>query len=182
MEHMKPGHAAPEVRAATAMDMAAVTDIYRYHVLHGLASFEIVPPPLSEMEARRTAVLAGNLPYLVVSIGGTVAGYAYAAPYRTRPAYRHTVEDSIYIHPEHLGQGLGARLLPELIRGCEQARCRQMIAVIGDSENHGSINLHRRFGFALIGVLPAVGYKFGRWVDSVLMQRSLGEGALSDPA
>jgi len=178
---MKPKPGASEVRVATVMDMAAVTDIYRHHVLHGLASFEITPPVLDEMQRRRTEVIASNLPYLVATVAGTVVGYAYAAAYRARPAYRYTVEDSIYVHPGYVGRGLGARLMPELILGCEQAGCRQMIAVIGDSKNLGSINLHRRFGFALIGVLPAVGYKFGRWVDSVLMQRSLGQGDASAP-
>ena len=123
-----------------------------------------------------------DLPYLVAELDGTVAGYAYAAPYRTRPAYRYTVENSVYIDHRHAGRGLGGALLTALIAACEAKGCRQMIAVIGDSENWPSIRLHEKFGFARTGLLPAVGWKFGRWVDSVLMQRALGTGDTRDPA
>jgi phosphinothricin acetyltransferase len=172
---------APVARAARQDDVPALTEIYAHHVRHGLASFEIEPPDAAEMARRHAHVVSLGLPYLVAEVGGRVAGYAYAAPYRTRPAYRFTVEDSVYVHPERVGHGIGSLLLPALISACEKAGCRQMIAVIGDSENWSSIKLHEKFGFARIGVLPAVGWKFGRWVDSVLMQRALGPGAETRP-
>jgi len=164
------------IRVAAAADIPAVTAIYRHHVLHGLASFETDAPDAAEMAQRRAAVLALGLPYLVAELDGEVAGYAYAAVYRARPAYRYTVENSVYVRHDCTGRRVGSVLLPELIARCEQAGRRQMIAVIGDSQNRGSIRLHEKFGFERIGTLPAVGFKFGRWVDSVLMQRSLGGG------
>ena len=175
---------APEihVRTASATDIAAITAIYRHHVLHGLASFEIDPPDAGEMTRRFAAVRELGLPYLVAETDGIVAGYAYAAVYRARPAYRYTVENSVYVHPDCAGKGIGSALLAQLIRGCEHAGKRQMIAVIGDSQNTPSIRLHEKFGFKHIGVLPAVGFKFGRWVDSVLMQRGLGDSNLHAPA
>jgi phosphinothricin acetyltransferase len=172
---------APLVRPATGADLPAITEIYGHHVRHGLASFEVEPPNLEEMTRRHAAVLVLGLPYLVAEIGGRVAGYAYASLYRARPAYRYTVENSVYVHHEHPGHGIGSVLLEKLIAGCERAGRRQMIAVIGDSANLPSIRLHEKFGFRHVGLLPATGFKFGRWVDSVLMQRTLGPGDDSLP-
>ena len=169
------------IRPCVDSDLPHITAIYGHHVLHGLASFELTPPDLAEIARRRAEVEARGLPYLVAELDGAVVGYAYANLYRTRPAYRYTVEDSLYVHDRHLRRGVGAALLPALIEACAAAGCRQMIAVIGDSANHSSILLHERFGFARIGTLPAVGFKFGRWVDSVLLQRALGPGADSLP-
>jgi len=168
--------AAVQVRASREADLASVTAIYAHYVLTGLASFEIEAPGEAEMRRRRADVLALGLPYFVAERGGEIVGFAYAAPFRTRPAYRYTVEDSVYVHGDHLGHGVGATLLAVLIAACERAGCRQMIAVIGDSANQASIKLHERCGFALAGLLPSTGFKFGRWVDSVLMQRALGKG------
>ncbi len=170
------------MRTALGSDSAALAEIYSHHVLRGLASFELDPPDAAEMARRYAHVTRLGLPYLVAEIGGRIAGYAYAAPYRTRPAYRFTVEDSIYVHPDFLGRGVGSALMPQLITACETAGCRQMIAVIGDSDNQPSIRLHQKFGFSRAGLLPAVGWKFGRWVDSVLMQRQLGAGTSQPPA
>lgn len=161
--------------------MQAVTAIYTHHVLHGNASFEIEPPSLFEMSRRRTEILARDLPYLVADIGGHVAGYAYAGTYRPRAAYRDTVENSVYLHPDLTGRGIGTRLLQALIRECEIRDLRQMIAVIGDSANIASVRLHQRCGFRHAGTLANVGYKHGQWLDSVLMQRSLGLGNLAPP-
>jgi phosphinothricin acetyltransferase len=170
-----------DLRSARAGDIEAITAIYAHYVRHGLASFEIDPPDEREMARRHAGVVALGFPYFVAEIDGLVAGYAYAGPYRTRPAYRYTVEDSVYIHHAYAGRGIGSALLPALIAACEAAGCRQMIAVIGDSANHASIRLHERFGFARAGLLPAVGWKFERWVDSVLMQRALGAGDTTPP-
>lgn len=165
------------VRASAEHDLEAITAIYAHWVLHGSASFEEVPPSQDEMAARRAKVLKSGLPYLVaVDDAGAILGYAYATIYRERSAYRYTAEDSIYVHPEHGRRGVGAALLAELIRECEARGCRQMIAVIGDSANAGSIGLHERMGFRPAGVLKSVGFKFGRWLDSVRMQRALGPG------
>jgi L-amino acid N-acyltransferase YncA len=169
------------VRDATGNDIAAVQHIYAHHVLTGTASFEEVPPDLVEMTARWAAVQRLGLPYLVAEHGGAVVGYAYAGAYRPRPAYRHTVEDSVYVASEHHGLGIGRALLAQLIERCEAGPWRQMIAVIGDSANAGSIGLHRRFGFRHTGTLQDVGFKFGRWLDSVIMQRALGAGATAPP-
>jgi len=153
--------------------MPKVHAIYGFHVLHGLASFEEEPPSVDELNRRRADVLDRGLPYLVAEIGGLVVGYSYAAPYRSRPAYRFTVENSVYVDQNLRGQGVGYLLLSALISRCIACKCRQMIAVIGDSENTASIALHERLGFIRVGTLHAVGFKFGRWVDSVLMQRAL---------
>ena len=171
----------PLVRAALGTDVPALAEIYSHHVLHGLATFELEPPDAAEMARRHACVTELGLPYLVAELDGRIAGFAYVAPYRTRPAYRYTVEDSIYVHRDAVGSGVGSALLPRLIAACEAAGCRQMLAVIGDSENRPSINLHRKFGFSQAGLLPAVGWKFGRWVDSVLMQRPVGPGATQPP-
>ncbi|MDE3237540.1 MAG: N-acetyltransferase [Paracoccaceae bacterium] len=167
---------AVRVRDAQPSDMAAVQAIYAHHVLHGIATFEEIPPSVEEMQSRRAAVLAAGLPYLVAEIGGQVLGYAYATAYRPRPAYRHTVEDSVYVAEGQGGRGIGAALLTALIARCEAGRWRQMVAVIGNSGNAGSIALHRRLGFREVGTLTSVGFKLGRWVDTVLMQRALGPG------
>jgi phosphinothricin acetyltransferase len=170
------------VRDATEADMAAIGAIYAGHVLRGSASFEEVPPSVVEMSARRAAVLALGLPYLAADMAGKLVGYSYATSYRARPAYRYTIEDSVYIAEGCSGKGIGTALLGELIARCERGPWRQMIAVIGDSANAGSIALHRRLGFAHAGTLQSVGFKFGRWIDSVLMQRALSEGDRSGPA
>ncbi len=162
-------------------DLAQIVAIYAHHVLTGLASFEEVPPDLAEMTQRRAAILAKGLPYLVAVEDDRLLGYAYAGPYRTRPAYRHTLENSIYIDPKAERRGVGTQLLSALIDDCARQGYRQMVAVIGDSDNHASIALHRKLGFQMTGILRAVGYKFGRWVDSVLMQRALGPGQNTPP-
>jgi L-amino acid N-acyltransferase YncA len=169
------------VRDAHDADMAAVQSIYAHHVLHGLASFEESPPSLDEMASRRNAVLSLGLPYLVGTLADRVVGYCYAAPYRVRPAYRYTIEDSVYVADGLAGHGIGSALLRQLIARCEQGPWRQMLAVIGNSENVGSIALHARAGFHAVGTFRSVGFKFGRWVDSVLMQRALGDGGRADP-
>jgi phosphinothricin acetyltransferase len=168
------------VRPARAGDLPAVTAIYAHHVRHGAASFELTPPDSAEMQRRFEAIRALGWPWLVAERGGEVVGYAYAALYRTRPAYRFTAEDSVYVRHDLGGHGIGARLMPALIEASAAAGIRQLIAVIGDSANLGSVRLHEKFGFAMIGVLPAVGWKFDRWVDSVLMQRAIGAGAGAD--
>jgi L-amino acid N-acyltransferase YncA len=150
-------------------------------VLHGLASFEEVPPPLDEMQSRRAGVLKLGLPYLVAQLDGRIVGYSYATFYRARPAYRYTVEDSVYVADGLHGRGIGTALLGELIARCERGPWRQMLAVIGDSGNTGSIALHRRLGFKPAGTLVSVGFKLGRWVDSVFMQRALGAGDSLQP-
>jgi L-amino acid N-acyltransferase YncA len=161
------------VRDSREEDMDQVRAIYAHHVLHGAASFEEEPPPLVEMQRRRAEALARGMPYLVADIGGRVAGYSYVSPYRTRPAYRFTLENSVYVvHTQSRG-GIGRALLAELIARCEAGDWRQMVAVIGDSANTASIGLHAALGFRHIGTLHAVGFKFGRWIDSVLMQRAL---------
>lgn len=161
------------VRPSTALDIPAITEIYDHHVRHGIASFETDPPDADEMARRQSAVIERGLPWLVAEIEGSVLGYAYATQYRSRAAYRFTLEDSIYVHPMHAGKGIGKLLLPELIARCREVGARQMIAVIGDTDNPASIKLHARFGFQHVGVLQAVGFKFERWLDTVLMQRSL---------
>lgn len=164
------------VRDADTGDLAAVQAIYAHHVRHGLASFEEIPPDLSEMERRFRVLADQGLPYLVAELEGKVRGYAYAGRYRTRPAYRYSLEDTVYVEPGYEGRGLGSALLCALIARCEGLGYRRMVAVIGDSANHASIHLHERLGFRPCGVIPSVGFKFGRWVDSVLMERPLGPG------
>jgi phosphinothricin acetyltransferase len=172
----------PIVRDSAAADIGAIAAIYRHHVLTGLASFEEVPPDAEEMARRRAAVVEGGMPWLVAAdAAGTVLGYAYAGPYRPRPGYRYTAEDSVYVAPEAIGRGVGRALLGALVVRCEALGFRQLVAVIGDSGNAASIGLHRALGFAQVGLLPSVGFKFGRWVDGVLMQRALGPGATALP-
>ena len=171
-----------EVRDAAQGDLAAIHAIYAHHVLHGLASFEEVPPDAAEMRRRYAEVTGRGLPYLVAAEGNQILGYGYCAPYHVRAAYRYALEDSIYIKDGHLGKGIGTRILGELVRICEGLGYRQVIAVIGDSANAASISLHARLGFLRVGTLRSTGYKFGRWVDSVLMQRPLGPGDGAPPA
>ncbi len=173
---------APVIRDATDADMPAIQAIYAEHVLHGLASFEEAPPDVGEMRSRRSTVLAMGLPYLAAELDGRVVGYSYASSYRPRIAYRYTLEDSVYVASGLGGRGVGSALLQTLITRCEAGPWRQMLAVIGDSGNAGSIALHRRCGFRTIGTLPSVGFKLGRWVDSVIMQRALSSGDSSPPA
>jgi phosphinothricin acetyltransferase len=169
------------VRPSADADVPDIARIYGHHVLHGLASFEEVAPAVEEMARRRADILSKGFPYLVAEEAGQVVGYAYCSAYRPRSGYRFSVEDSIYVAPGRGGAGIGSLLLPRLVDAATALGARQMIAVIGDSANHGSIRLHARFGFRHAGTLEAIGFKLGRWVDSVLMQRALGEGASTLP-
>lgn len=171
----------PLIRAARPHDIPAITRIYAHAVTHGTASFELEPPDEAEMLRRQTALLEGGYPYLVAESDGALAGYAYAGAYRTRPAYRWSVEDSIYVDPDAQRRGIGRILLDRLVADAERRGFRQMIAVIGDSAQTPSIELHRRAGFRLIGAIENVGFKKGRWLDTVLMQRALGPGATTPP-
>src|SRR6516162_8541525 len=170
------------IRPSREGDVAQIAAIYGYHVLHGLASFEEVPPEIDELASRRRYILARGLPYLVAERSGRVLGYCYAGPYRTRSAYRFTVEDSIYVDEAEVGRGLGRALLATLLDRCAELGYRQMVAVIGGSDTRPSIRLHAALGFTRVGLLPAVGFKFGSWVDIVLMQRALGSGETVSPA
>jgi phosphinothricin acetyltransferase len=167
------------VRPSTPADLDAVRDIYAHAVIQGTGTFELEVPDAAEMSRRRGDVLSKGLPWLVAEEHGRVLGYAYANHFRPRPAYRFSVEDSVYLHPEAQGRGVGRALLAELVARCQAAGARQMLAVIGDSGNHASIGVHRALGFERCGLLQAVGWKFGRWLDVVLMQRALGAGAHS---
>ena len=169
------------LRPATPADIPAITRIYAHAVMHGTASFELEPPDEAEMLRRQRALSDGGYPYIVAVIDGKVAGYAYAGAYRTRPAYRFSVEDSVYIDPSMQRRGLGKILLARLIEESEKRGYRLMIAVIGDSAQTPSIELHRRLGFELIGAIKNVGFKHGKWLDTVLMQRALGSGATTNP-
>ena len=171
-----------EIRSSNEGDIAAIAAIYRHHVLHGLASFEEVPPEPDEIASRRRGIVARGLPYLVAERSGRVLGYCYAGLYRPRSAYRFTVEDSIYIDQAEVGRGIGRALLTTLLDRCAELGYRQMVAVVGGSDSWPSIRLHAALGFTQVGVLPAVGFKFGGWVDIVLMQRALGCGATTAPA
>jgi len=173
--------ATPRVRDATDADMPAIKAIYAHHVLHGTGSFETEPPSIAEMAQRRANVLGLGLPYLVAESAGEIVGFAYATHYRPRPAYRHTAEDSVYIKPGMTGRGVGSLLLREVIARCEAGGWRQLIANVGDSGNAGSLALHSRHGFRTAGTLQSVGFKFGRWLDTVLMQRALGAGDTVPP-
>jgi phosphinothricin acetyltransferase len=171
----------PAIRAATPDDIPAITRIYAHAVRHGTASFELDPPSEAEMARRYRALIDGKFPYLAAELDGGVAGYAYAGPYRPRPGYRWTVEDSIYIAPEAHRRGVGRALLTRLIGETEARGFRQMVAVIGDSAQLPSIALHAALGFRHVGKLYAVAFKHGAWRDSVFMQRALGVGDASDP-
>jgi len=170
-----------QVRAAAEDDIPAVHAIYAHHVANGLASFEEQPPSRDELLRRYREVTGQGLPYIVAEFGAEVAGYGYCALYRTRSAYRYALEDSVYVRHDMHGRGVGSALLAELIRRCEALGYRQLIAVIGDSAHAASINLHASLGFLRVGTLRSVGYKFGRWVDSVIMQRPLGAGDSEKP-
>jgi L-amino acid N-acyltransferase YncA len=170
------------VREAVARDLAAVHAIYSHAVQHGLASFEEEPPSLDELRRRHQDVTGRGLPWLVAELGGAVAGYGYCAPYRARSAYRYALEDSVYVRPDLHGKGVGRAILAELITRCEALGYRQVVAVIGDSANAASIQLHAAAGFLRVGTLRSVGFKFNRWVDSVLMQRPLGAGDGTPPS
>lgn len=170
-----------QIRPGTFADMASVQEIYARHVLEGIATFEEVPPDIDEMARRFADVTGRGLPWLVAEADGGLLGYAYAGPYRARSAYRFSLEDSIYLAPAAQGQGLGTRLLERLLTESEAAGARQMLAVIGDSGNAGSIAVHRRCGFGHVGIFRSVGLKFGRWIDTVMMQRPLGSGDATLP-
>ncbi len=169
------------VRDASEADMPAVQRIYAHYVLNALATFEETAPTLEDMMARRRSALERGLPYLVAQTSGQIVGYCYASAYHSRPAYRFTLEDSVYVADGLGGRGVGTALLGELIARCQAGPWRQMLAIIGDSSNRASIALHRRFGFEPVGTLRSVGFKFGRWVDTPLMQRALGLGDRSLP-
>ena len=170
-----------QIRPAKTSDIPEITAIYRPAVLHGTASFELSPPDEAEMAHRMEAVIAGNFPYLVAEMDGQVTGYGYLAAYRRRPAYAWSVENSIYVAPDAQRAGVGRALLDALIGVATTRGFRQMIAVIGDSGQRGSIGLHRSAGFTFCGTVHAVGFKNGRWLDQVLMLRALGEGDATAP-
>ncbi|HSW08940.1 GNAT family N-acetyltransferase [Aquabacterium sp.] len=170
-----------QLRDSTDEDAAALQAIYAHHVLHGRASFEETPPTVPEMRQRQAAVRAAGLPFLVAEIDGALVGYCYATPYRPRPGYRYTIEDSVYVAHDRGGQGIGVALLAALIARCEAGPWRQMLAIIGHSGNAGSLALHRRMGFETVGTMRSVGFKLGEWTDTVLMQRRLGPGDSTAP-
>ena len=172
---------APEIRPTTEADLPAITAIYQQAVREGTATFELEPPDLAEMTRRYRALIDGGYPYFVAMLDGRVAGYAYAGAYRPRPAYRFTVENSVYLRPAIHRRGVGFQLMQRLIAACEARGYRQMIAVIGDSANAGSIGVHTKCGFQMIGTHANVGLKFGRWLDTVMMQLALGEGGTTVP-
>ena len=171
-----------QLRPSLPADLPAITAIYAHHVLHGTGTFELEAPDEAEMARRHADVTGKGLPWLVAEDQGTVLGYAYANHFRPRRAYRFCLEDSIYLAPAAQGRGVGRLLLAELMARCEALGARQMLAVIGDAANAGSIGVHRTLGFEHTGVLKASGWKFGRWLDVILMQKALGPGASSDPA
>lgn len=171
----------PQVRDATAQDVPALSEIYGHHVLHGFGTFDAVPPTPVEFEAKWRAIAALGLPFLVAESGGHVVGYAYASQFRPRPGYRYTIEDSVYIRDEQRGCGIGSLLMATLLPRCEATGARQVVAVIGDSLNAGSIGLHRKFGFEPSGTVRSAGFKHGRWVDIVLMQKALNGGDTTLP-
>ncbi len=169
------------IRPSTPADVPAIAAIYGWNVLHGTGTFELDAPDEPEMSRRRDDVLSKGLPWLVAERDGVILGFAYANHFRPRRAYRFCLEDSVYLAADAKGQGLGRLLLAELLARCEAAGARQMLAVIGDSANLGSIGVHRTLGFEPIGVMKAAGWKFERWLDVVLMQKSLGQGADTTP-
>jgi phosphinothricin acetyltransferase len=171
----------PIIRPSRDDDIAAIAAIYGQHVLHGVASFEEVPPSVEEMAQRRAEIVGRGFPYLVAERGGRVVGYCYAGPYRARIGYRFSVEDSIYIDHNEVGRGIGRALLTQVTDRVAAQGYRQMVAVIGGSETIASIRLHAALGFAQVGIFPAIGFKFGRWIDSVYMQRALGPGQTTLP-
>lgn len=171
------------VRPSRDGDIEAMLAIYHHHIRRGvgpLGSYEIEPFEFEDLKRRRKNMQKHRLPHLVADNAGTVIGYAYAVPFRKRPAYRYAIKHSIYVHPDYLNSGIGRLLLPALIDACAAAGYRQMIGYI-DASNHASLRLHETFGFKRVGYLPAIGFKFGAWTDSVIMQRSLGPGATTKP-
>src|SRR5450830_189546 len=171
----------PTIRPSLASDIAQITAIYAQHVKHGTGTFEVEPPSEADMALRRDDVISKGLPYLVVAEGDQVLGYAYCNWFKPRPAYRFSAEDSIYLADEAMGQGLGRALLAELTAQAEKAGVRKLIAVIGDSANHGSVGVHRSAGFSMVGVLKSCGWKFDQWLDVVMMDKALGLGDTSAP-
>jgi L-amino acid N-acyltransferase YncA len=170
------------IRPSRDSDLPDITAIYGHHVLHGTGTFETTPPTESEMTTRRADVLAKGLPYLVIEEGGRVLGYAYCQWFKPRPAYRFSAEDSVYMHPDAAGKGLGKQLLSELVKQAEAAGVRKLIAVIGDSGNTASVGVHKALGFDAVGTMRDCGWKFERWLDIVIMDKSIGEGATTRPA
>ncbi len=168
------------VRPSTEEDVVAMIEIYAYHVQHGLGDYPTEPPAQDDIKRRRKSMLKRHLPHLVADHAGQIIGYAYAVPFRKRPVYRYTVKHSIYVHKDHLHAGVGRQLLPALIDACANAGYRQMISYI-DSANAPSLHLHESFGFERAGLLRSVGYKFGQWTDTVMMQRPLGLGNAAGP-
>jgi len=173
---MKQQHAIITLRDSKPEDVADIQRIYAHHVESSTSSFEEVAPNTEELAARRRAILELGMPYIVAELNGTVQGFAYANKFRPRSAYRYTVENSIYVEPAATGNGIGTQLLTELIERCTRLGYRQMIAVIGGAGNVASINLHKRLGFTVAGHLKSTGFKFGAWVDTLFMQRALGDG------
>jgi phosphinothricin acetyltransferase len=171
----------PTIRPSRDDDIPAIAAIYAHHVLHGVGTFEEEPPSSAEMHRRRGEIVSRGLPYLIAERGDRVIGYCYAGPFRPRTGYRFTLEDSIYVEPAELGRGVGRALLEQVLARCKTLGYRQMIAVIGGRETVASIRLHEALGFTHMGLFEAVGFKFGRWIDIVLMQRALGEGAATLP-
>jgi L-amino acid N-acyltransferase YncA len=169
------------IRDSRDDDVPAIQAVYAHHVLHGTGTFELEPPTVDDMRARRADVLRNGFPHLVAEAGGEVLGFAYANFFRMRPAYRFTVEDSIYVRDDRRGRGVGRSLLETLAARCERAGLRQMIAIIGDSANTGSIALHARCGFRFAGTMRATGWKFDRWLDTVIMQKELGDADRTPP-
>lgn len=172
----------PLIRPSRDDDLPAIAQLYGHHVLHGTGTFETTPPTVDEMASRRADVLAKGLPWLVAEADGRVVGFAYGNWFKPRPAYRYSVEDSIYVAPDAAGRGLGRALLAELLLQLEARGIRKVMAVIGDSANAGSIGLHTALGFERVGVVRSCGWKFGRWLDIVLMEKSLGPGDTTPPA
>ena len=169
------------IRPASAIDAPALAVIYGHHVLHGFGTFEEVPPTADDMAERRAAIVALGLPHMVAEVDGKVLGYAYAGAFRPRAAYRYTVEDSVYVSPDAIGQGVGRAVLTEVLKTCEALGVRQVMAVIGDSGNAASIGLHTALGFEPAGICRSVGFKHGQWVDTVWMQKSLNAGDATLP-
>ncbi|MDB5886381.1 MAG: GCN5-related N-acetyltransferase [Polaromonas sp.] len=172
----------PLIRSSRDEDVPAITAIYAHHVLHGTGTFETEPPSAADMAARRADVLSKGLPYLVAEQDGQILGFAYGNWFKPRPAYRYSVEDSVYLAPGRDRRGLGRALLAELLARCEAAGIRKVMAIIGDSANAGSVGVHRAVGFTHVGTIEACGWKFGAWRDIVIMQKTLGAGSLSPPA
>jgi len=170
------------IRPSRESDVPEIAAIYAHHVLSGTGTFETTPPTLDEMVARRADVLSKGFPYIVMESEGRVVGYAYCQWFKPRPAYRFAAEDSIYMHPDAAGKGLGKVLLAELVRQAEAAGLRKLIAVIGDSANAGSIGVHSALGFTPVGKIQSCGWKFGRWLDIVMMEKAIGDGDTAPPA